>query len=140
MGAAMAQRLLNLGHVVTVWNRSPAKTQPLAEACAKVAPSARELPAACELVISILTDAAAIDATYRGESGLLAGDVKGRLFVEMSTVRPHVQEKLGEELRARGASLIDCPVGGSTVPARDGKLLGFVGGDASDVARAKPVL
>jgi 3-hydroxyisobutyrate dehydrogenase len=66
--------------------------------------------------------------------------VNGRLFVEMSTVRPETEEKLVAKVKAKGAALVDCPVGGSTVPARDGKLIGFVGGDAADVARAKPVL
>ena len=140
MGAAMAQRLLNVGHEVLVWNRSKEKTKPLADAGAKVAATARELAASSELVISILTDAAAIAATYNGDAGLLSGDVKGRLFIEMSTVRPEVEEKLAQQVRAKSAALVDCPVGGSTAPARDGKLLGFVGGDDSDVARAKPIL
>ena len=140
MGAAIAQRLMGVGHEVSVWNRSKEKTKPLAEAGAKVAGSAKELAGACELVISILTDAAAVDATYGGESGLLAGDVKGKLFVEMSTVRPETIEKLAAKVKAKGAALVDCPVGGSTVPARDGKLIGFAGGEAADVARAKPLL
>jgi len=140
MGAAMAQRLLSVGHEVTVWNRSQEKTKPLAEAGAKVAATPRDLATRSELVISILTDAAAIAATYKGDAGLLAGDVRGRLFVEMSTVRPEVEEKLAQETSAKGAALVDCPVGGSTAPAREGKLLGFVGGEANDVARAKPIL
>jgi 3-hydroxyisobutyrate dehydrogenase len=140
MGAAMAQRLLSVGHEVFVWNRSKEKTKPLADLGAKVAATARELAASSELVISILTDAAAIEATYNGEPGLLSGDVKGRLFVEMSTVRPEIEEKLAQRVRAQGAVLVDCPVGGSTAPAREGKLLGFVGGAESDVARAKAVL
>ena len=140
MGAAMAQRLMSVGHEVTVWNRSREKTKPLADAGASLADTPRDLAGASELVITILTDAAAIEATYGGDSGLLAGDVKGKIFVEMSTVRPEVEEKLAARVRARGASIVDCPVGGSTTPAREGKLLGFVGGDASDVGRAKPVL
>ena len=140
MGAAMAQRLMSVGHDVSVWNRSKDKTKPLVEAGAKLAATPRELASGAELVITILTDASAIDATYHGEHGLLVGDVRGRLFVEMSTVRPEVEEKLAEKVRAKGAAIVDCPVGGTVGPARDGKLLGFVGGDASDVARAKPVL
>ena len=131
---------MNVGYHVTVWNRSAQKTKPLVAAGAKVAATPCDLAVASELLISILTDAAAIDATYNGESGLLSGDVKGKLFVEMSTVRPEVDELLAARVRAKGAALVDCPVGGSTTPAREGKLLGFVGGEASDVARAKPVL
>ena len=140
MGAAMAQRLMNVGHEVSVWNRTPEKTKPLADAGARVVASARDLANTCEIVISMLTDAAAIEATYEGERGLLAADVKGKLFIEMSTVRPETEETLARKVKAQGAALVDCPVGGSTTPARDGKLFGFVGGDAADVARAKPVL
>lgn len=140
MGAAIATRLMGVGHDVVVWNRSPEKARPLVAAGAGVAASPRELAAGCELVISILTDADAIAATYGGENGLLSGDIKGRLFVEMSTVRPEVEEALAAKVRAQGAALVDSPVGGSTGPAREGKLFGFVGGDAADVARAKPVL
>ena len=140
MGAAMALRLLNVGHDVTVWNRSPEKTRPLADAGAKVAVTPAELAAGCEIVISIVTDADAIDMTYSAANGLLSGEVKGKLFIEMSTVRPEVEERLAAKVRAKGAAFIDSPVGGSTAPARDGKLFGFVGGEAADVARAKPVL
>jgi 3-hydroxyisobutyrate dehydrogenase len=55
-------------------------------------------------------------------------------------VRPEVEEKLAEKIRAKGGAIVDCPVGGTVGPARDGKLLGFVGGESGDVARAKPVL
>ncbi len=140
MGAALALRLLGVGRPLTVWNRTPAKTAALAAEGATVASSARELASTSDLVITMLTDAPAIDAAYHGASGLLAGEVRGKLFVDMSTVRPEVEEALAARVRARGAALIDCPVGGTVGPAREGKLFGFVGGDADDVARAKPVL
>jgi 3-hydroxyisobutyrate dehydrogenase len=140
MGAAMAGRLLKLGHDVTVWNRTAVKTKPLADAGAKVAATPAGLASDSELILTILTDAAAIDATYRGKHGLLEGAVIGKLFVEMSTVRPEVQRDLAKSVNAKGAFLIDCPVGGTVGPARDGKLLGFVGGADVHVARAMPVL
>jgi 3-hydroxyisobutyrate dehydrogenase len=140
MGAAMAGRLLKQGHDVTVWNRTTAKTKPLADAGAKVAATPADLASGSEMILTILTDAAAIDATYRGKHGLLEGAVIGKLFVEMSTVRPEVQRDLAKSINAKGAFLIDCPVGGTVGPARDGKLLGFVGGADMHVARARPVL
>jgi 3-hydroxyisobutyrate dehydrogenase len=140
MGAAMAQRLMNVGHEVSVWNRSTEKTKALVAAGAKLAATPRELALASELVITILTDSAAVDAAYGGDEGLLSGDIKGKLFVEMSTVRPEVEEKLAQKVRAKGAAVVDCPVGGTVGPALDGKLIGFVGGEPGDVARAKPVL
>jgi 3-hydroxyisobutyrate dehydrogenase len=88
----------------------------------------------------MLTDAAAIDATYRGADGLLAGNIAGKLFIEMSTVRPETARQLAADVRAKGAAMVESPVGGSTGPAREGKLLALVGGDDADVARARPVL
>jgi 3-hydroxyisobutyrate dehydrogenase len=140
MGAAMAGRLLAHGHEVVVWNRTAAKTRPLADAGAQVAATPAELATRCELIMTILTDAHAIQATYSGAQGLLEGAVLGKLFVEMSTVRPETERNLANAINAKGAFLIDCPVGGTVGPARDGKLLGLVGGDALHVARAKPVL
>ena len=140
MGAAIATRLLGLGREVAVWNRTAAKTVPLAAAGAQVAATPKALAARAEAVITILTDAAAIDTAYRGPGGLLVGDVKGKLFIEMSTVRPETQRALAEAVRAKGAALVECPVGGTTGPAKEGKLFGFAGGDAADVARARPIL
>jgi 3-hydroxyisobutyrate dehydrogenase len=140
MGSAIASRLLGQGHAVAVWNRTSAKTAPLVAAGAKAAGSPAELAAAAETIITILTDTAAIDAAYRGPSGLLSGDVKGKLFVEMSTVRPETERALAESVRAKGAALVECPVGGTTGPAREGKLFGFVGAADADLARAKPLL
>ncbi len=140
MGAAIAERLLKHGHQVTVWNRSPAKAQALAQHGATVAASPAQLAASADIILSILTDANAIAAAYDGPEGLLSGAIKGKLFVEMSTVRPDTQRALAARIQAKGAAMIDCPVGGTTGPARDGKLLAFVGGDAGDLARVQPVL
>ena len=140
MGAAIATRLLARGHAVTVWNRTPQKAQELAASGATVAATPEELTARSEFVITMLTDAAAIDATYRGAHGLLAGDVRGKVFIDMSTVRPEVEKALAASARGKGAALVECPVGGTVAPAKEGKLFGFVGGEASDVERARPLL
>lgn len=140
MGAAIAERLLKHGHQVTVWNRTRAKAEALQTAGAVVVDTPAQLAASSELILSILTDAAAINAAYEGPTGLLSGNIKGKLIVEMSTVRPETERALAAKLRAKGAAMIDCPVGGTTGPAREGKLLGFVGGEAADLERARPVL
>jgi 3-hydroxyisobutyrate dehydrogenase len=140
MGAAIAQRLIEVGHKVTVWNRSADKLKPVTDAGAAVAATPAELAKNAEAVITILTDAAAIDSVYHGASGLLSCDVRRKLFVEMSTVQPHTEVALAEKVRAKGASLVECPVGGSTGPARQGKLIGLMGAEPADAARAKPIL
>ena len=140
MGSAMAARLMEVGHEVTVWNRSADKVKPLADAGSKTAQSPSALAAACEAVISILTDGAAIEQVYNGPNGLLSGDVKGKLFIEMSTVAPKVETDLAPKVRGKGASFVECPVGGSTAPARKGQLLGLMGAEGDDAKRALPIL
>ncbi len=95
---------------------------------------------ASESIITILTNADAIEAVYNGADGLLSGDVKSKLFIEMSTVPPETDVRLAEKVRAKGAALVECPVGGSTAPARQGKLLGLMGASPEDAARARPIL
>jgi len=140
MGAAIGQRLMSLGHELAVWNRTGEKTRPLAAGGARVAATPLQLAASSETIITILTDAGAIDAAYRGKDGLLSGNVSGRLFIEMSTVRPGTESALAADVRRKGAAMVECPVGGTVGPAKDGKLFGFVGGDAADFARARPLL
>jgi 3-hydroxyisobutyrate dehydrogenase len=140
MGAAIAHRLIETGNQVIVWNRSAEKSLPLVAAGASVASSPAELASAAEVVITSLSDEAAIERVYGGPSGLLAGDVEGKLFIEMSTVRPRVETALAERVRATRAAFVECPVGGSTGPARQGKLIGLMGAEPADAARAKPLL
>jgi 3-hydroxyisobutyrate dehydrogenase len=134
MGAAIAQRLAGRGHQVTVWNRTADRARALG---LPVAEDPAGLLEASEIIISILTDASAIEAVY---SKLLSGDVRRKLFIEMSTVRPETEKKLAERVKAKGAALVECPVGGTVGPAKEGKLFGFAGGEAADVARARPLL
>lgn len=140
MGAAIAARLIEVGHEVTVWNRTSDKTKPLAEAGAKVAGTPAELAGQVEAIVTILTNQEALSAVYEGPAGLLAGDVKGKLVIEMSTVQPHEEVALAEKVRAKGAIFVECPVGGTVGPARQGKLLGCAGGSKEDFDKAKPLL
>jgi 3-hydroxyisobutyrate dehydrogenase len=140
MGAAIALRLIETDNQVTVWNRTPERTAPIVAAGAAAAASPAALASAVDAVITILTDAAAIHEVYSGPAGLLAGAVAGKLFIEMSTVRPEVEVALAAKARAVGAAFVECPVGGTTGPARQGKLIGLVGAEEGDAARARPLI
>jgi 3-hydroxyisobutyrate dehydrogenase len=140
MGAAMVARLLDQGQKPVIWNRSADKAKPLLERGAVWAESPAKLAAQSDIILSILIDDNAVRAVYDGPNGLFSGDVKGKLFVEMSTVSPTLPQALAKTAKAKGASVLECPVGGTVGPAREGKLLGMAGGDAADFARAKPVL
>ena len=140
MGAAIALRLIEVGHQVTVWNRTADKTAPLATAGAKVAASPSALASEAEVILTILTNAEAQSAVYEGPQGILAGKIAGKLAIDMSTVQPAEIVALAAKVRAKGGAFVECPVGGTTGPARQGKLFGFMGAEPEDAARAKPIL
>lgn len=137
MGTAIARRLLAADHQVTVWNRTPERAQALLDSGAAWAESPRQLSAQRDIVITMLIDELALDEVYFGWQGLLSGKVDGKLFIDMSTVRPVKQQQLGLKVQAAGAGYLECPVGGSVGPALEGKLLGFAGGSQEDPARAR---
>lgn len=140
MGAAVGARLLSTGHSLTVWNRSAQRAQPLLDAGATWANSPKALAESVDVVITLLTNEAAIDEVYGGDSGLLAGHVANKIFIDMSTVRPAKPQELAQRAQAVKATFLECPVGGSVGPATEGKLLGFVGGDAQDLLKVKTLL
>ncbi len=140
MGSSIAQRLISVGHEVGVWNRNPAKTKPLTDAGAKLYASPAALVEGCEAVIVMLLNDAASEAVYRGPNGILNSKLAGKLLIDMSTVRPDTMISIGTAVTGQGAAFVECPVGGSTGPAKEGKLFGLVGGTKADTARAMPVL
>jgi 3-hydroxyisobutyrate dehydrogenase len=140
MGSSIAQRLLTVGHDVAVWNRNLAKTKSLTDAGAKLFASPTELVENCEAIIVMLLNDDATEAVYRGPKGILKAKLAGRLLIDMSTVRPDTMKSVGTAVTQQGAVFVECPVGGSTGPAKEGKLFGLVGGARDDVSRALPIL
>jgi 3-hydroxyisobutyrate dehydrogenase len=140
MGASIAQRLMSVGHEVGVWNRSAAKMKPLTDAGARLFASPAELVDGCESAIVMLLNDAASEAVYRGPDGILKATLAGKLVIDMSTLGPDAMQSVGTAARRQGAAFVECPVGGSTGPAKEGKLFGFIGGDNEDIERAMPVL
>ncbi|UPJ71867.1 NAD(P)-dependent oxidoreductase [Bradyrhizobium sp. 187] len=140
MGSAIAARLIECGNTVAVWNRSPGKADALVTMGAGEAKTPADLTVGAEVIITMLTDPAAIDAVYRGKDGLLRADIRDKLFIDMSTVTPSTEERLARDVREHGAAIVECPVGGTIAPARSGQLLGFAGGTKVDIERAMPLL
>ena len=140
MGLAITKRLIEVGHDVVVWNRTAGRTKVAQDAGATTAATPTELARRCETIITILTDAAAIDSVYHGKDGLLARDVRGKLFIDMSTVRPETEVALAAKVSTKDAVFVECPVGGTVGPALNGKLLGLAGGAPADFERARPLL
>ena len=140
MGAAMAVSLQSLGHQVTVWNRTRQRAQALLDAGIGWADTPQALADATEAVISIVTNEQALDDVYRAPQGLFSARQPARLFIEMSTVPPAKQEAMAGHAKAAGVDYLECPVSGSIGPAREGKLMGFAGGEGEVLERARPIL
>jgi 3-hydroxyisobutyrate dehydrogenase len=140
MGSSIAQRLMSVGHEVSVWNRNSGKTKSLTDAGAKLFTSPAELVDGCEVVVVMVLNDAATEAVYRGPNGILKAKLAGKLVIDMSTIRPDTMKSNGASALQQGAAFVESPVGGSTGPAKEGKLFGLVGGTKADVARAMPLL
>ncbi|GGM63163.1 hypothetical protein GCM10011608_55520 [Micromonospora sonchi] len=139
MGTAVARRLLAGGNRVTVWNRTPARTRMLAAAGADVAATPAAAVAEADLVLTLLTDAAAVEATLFGVDATLAALRPGAIVVQMSTIAPDEVNRIAARLPA-SVSFLDAPVGGSIDAATAGKLTILAGGPAAFVDLAEPVL
>jgi 2-hydroxy-3-oxopropionate reductase len=140
MGRPMAKNLMKAGYELVLHNRSPEKAEELAEeGNATAARSPREAAEACDIVITMLPDSPDVEAVVSGEDGVLGGIRHGALLVDMSTISPVVTEELAEEVREKGASMLDAPVSGGDVGAIEGALSIMVGGSEEDFERARPL-
>jgi 3-hydroxyisobutyrate dehydrogenase/glyoxylate/succinic semialdehyde reductase len=140
MGAPMARRIVSAGLPTTVWNRNAERVAPFAALGASVARTPREAAAGADIVCTMLSDPAAVEAVASGSDGLLAGLSKGALWLDFSTVTPGASRALAARALGKGARFCDVPVAGSVRPATDGTLKILAGGDAADLERGKPVL
>jgi 3-hydroxyisobutyrate dehydrogenase-like beta-hydroxyacid dehydrogenase len=139
MGSRMAARLLEAGHDLIVYNRTPERARALVEAGATAADSPAEAAGAAELVITMLADPAALRAVTEGDRGLAGGLTSDSTVIEMSTVGPAEIERL-RQLLPEGTGLLDSPVLGSLNEAQTGTLRLFVGGPAELAERWMPLL
>lgn len=140
MGGRMVKRLLDAGHSVVGYNRTAAKAQALVAAGMKLTASPRQTAESAEVVFSMVTNTEALDAIAHGADGVLAGLRPRHVWVEMSTVSPSASRRLAEEVRGRGAALLDAPVSGSVLTLEQGQLSIMVGGDAAALERVRPYL
>ncbi|HEY8755505.1 MAG TPA: NAD(P)-dependent oxidoreductase [Candidatus Dormibacteraeota bacterium] len=137
MGGAMARRLAASGFDLTLWNRTPDKAEHLH--VGRVAATPAEAARDADVVITSLTNDAAVRSVYLGEAGVLSS-AAGKLLIDTSTAGPQVADELGREARARGARLLEAPVVGSVPAVESGKLLILAGGSRADLEQARPVL
>lgn len=139
MGSGMSMNLLRAGFHLTAWNRTPSKMKPLLDAGAKGAKSPREVAEASEIVIDIVTDSPDVEEVLLGPDGVIHGAKPGTIVVDMSTISPSVTRRIAEELGKKGVRMLDAPVSGGDVGARDGTLSIMVGGDSEAYEECLPV-
>ena len=140
MGGEMVLRLLNKGHTVTGYNRTRSKAEGLMQKGMKWVDSPRAVAAASDVIFSMVTNSAALEAIVEGPDGILAGLTPGKFFVDISTVSPEYSRAVAAKVRAKGSDMIDAPVSGSVITLQEGKLSVMVGGRKETFEKLKPVL
>jgi 3-hydroxyisobutyrate dehydrogenase-like beta-hydroxyacid dehydrogenase len=138
MGSHMAPRLIAAGFHVTAYDRTREKAQAIQGAT--VAETPREAAAGSSVVISIVTDDAALDEVMLGPDGVLAGMHAGLTIIDMSTVSPLASRHLFQQARAKGVAMLDAAVSGSVPQVEQGSLVIFVGGEQETYERCQPIL
>lgn len=136
MGHPMAKNLEKAGFPLTVYNRTSARTAGFAQTT-HIAENVATLVSRSNIIFTMLTNDAAAKAVYEQ---ILVQDIAGKLFIDMSTIAQDTSIHIAKALAVKQAALLDAPVAGSTAPATEGTLLFMLGGEESDVARAKPYL
>lgn len=140
LGSQIAGHLMAKGHTMTGYNRTRSKVEALIERGMVFAETPREACAAADIIITQVTDSAAMQAVAHGPDGFLAGLGPGKVLVDMGTNSPAGSRALAELIRATGADMLDAPVSGSSVTLRQGRMSVMVGGTPETFARVRPVL
>ncbi|CAB3802864.1 NAD(P)-dependent oxidoreductase [Paraburkholderia fynbosensis] len=140
MGFSMASRLAAAGYPLHVYNRTRAKAEPLIEAGARWQATPRALAEVSDVVFTIVGTPADVRALYLGGDGLIAHARRDAVLVDMTTSSPKLAEELAAHAAERGVHMLDAPVSGGDIGAREGRLSIMVGGASAVLARVEPML
>jgi 3-hydroxyisobutyrate dehydrogenase len=140
MGRPMAEHILRAGHQLTVFNRTAAKTKQLEALGASVEESPAGVAARAEVVITMVTDTSDVEQVIAGRGGVLETIREGSIVIDMSSIAPNTERRLDAQLRQRGCNLIDAPVSGGDVGARNATLAIMAGGERQAFDRIRPIL
>jgi 3-hydroxyisobutyrate dehydrogenase len=140
MGAAMAANLARARFPLTAWNRTPGRAPELPDLGVKMAETPAAAVADADIAVVCVSDTPDVEAILFGPSGVIEGARPGALIIDCSTIAPSASWDFAARLRERGFAMVDAPVSGGSEGAQKATLTIFVGGDAEDVERARPVL
>jgi 3-hydroxyisobutyrate dehydrogenase len=136
----MAANVARAGFEVSAWNRTPGRATELGALGVRLAASPADVASGSDLVVTIVSDTPDVEAVLFGDDGVASGAAAGSLVVDMSTIAPSATRDFAARLAARDVAMLDAPVSGGSEGAKKGTLTIFVGGDADDLERARPVL
>lgn len=136
MGALMAYNLEKAGFPLSVYNRSPDKMQPFRDRGVKTCNSIAEIIESCDIIFTMVSNDHSAKEVF--QEIMASGSLKGKLFIDMSTISEGLSIDISARLLVKNAGFIDAPVAGSTVPAREGTLIILAGGQKADIDRAQP--
>ena len=139
MGGAMSMNLLKAGFPLTIWNRTSEKMRPLLEAGAKPAKSPKEVAERSDIVIDMVTDSKDVEEVLLGSGGVIYGARPGTIVVDMSTISPIVTREIARKLGEKGIRMLDAPVSGGDIGARNATLSIMIGGEADAFEECLPI-
>src|SRR5438067_7108854 len=139
MGMPMARNVLKAGFPLSVWNRTRSKSEALAKEGARVCVTPRDVAAAVDSLVVMVTNSPDVEAVLFGKDGAFEGAQSGQLWIDMSTISPDVERDVAERAARKGVHSLDAPVSGGEIGAIEARLSIMVGGDAPDVERAMPI-
>lgn len=139
LGKAVATRLLNTGHMVTIYNRTKEKARSLETLGADIEESPKKVAEKSELVITIVKDASAVESISFGKDGIIFGKHEKLIVSDMSTINPIASRKIAEKYSQHGISMIDSPVMGGPLLAEKGQLVVMIGGKKEIYEKCKTV-
>ncbi len=141
MGAPMALNLLNAGYSLKVYNRTDRpRVQEVVDAGAERVASPQDAASGCGVVITMVTDTPDVEAVILGDDGAINGVAAGSTVIDMSTISPRLTREVAATLKEKGVNMLDAPVSGGDVGAKQGTLSIMVGGDREVFDECLPVL
>lgn len=138
MGQAMCAKLLEAGHQVMVYNRTPGKDRKLVKQGAERARDSLEIAKSCDVIIAMVPNHESVDAILFGVKGIVR-NLAGKTFVNMSTVLPEYAKELNKKLKANDVDFVDAPVSGSKSAAERADLVILAGGNEKTIQRLDPI-
>ncbi len=139
MGSGMTMNILKAGFPLTVWNRTASRAEPIVKAGAKLAKTPKEVAEKSDVVISIVTDSIDVEEVLLGTNGVIHGVKPGMIVIDMSTISPIRTREIAAKFKEKGIKMLDAPVSGGDIGARNGTLSIMVGGDKDAFDEVVPV-